>query len=90
MQLTLLAPQPTQCGPIPEADQDAILSALERLIEGDCVDGLADSLADFTGMTQPEALGIARLFCRVVRDARVGRANLIEEPPAKLRRKVRP
>lgn len=91
MQLALFAPPPpTHCGPIGEADQVALLKALERLTEGDCVDGLAESLADFTGMAAAEAQGIARLFYRVVRDARVARANLIEDPPAKLRRVVRP
>ena len=90
MQLSLLAPPPAHCGPLVETDQLAILKALERITAGDCVDGLAESLADFTGMDEREAIGVARLFYRVVRDARVERASVIEEAPAKLRRVVRP
>lgn len=91
MQLTMFGPPPpAHCGPIGAADQAALLKALERITAGDCVDGLAESLADFTGMDAREAEGIARLFYRVVRDARVERASVVEEPPAKLRRVVRP
>ena len=91
MQLALFAPPPpAHCGPLVEADQQAIIKAFERITAGDCVDGLAESLADFTGMDAREAEGIARLFYRIVRDARVERASVVEEPPAKLRRVVRP